>query len=296
VLTDVLTGRLDSLSGAVFPHTCDTIQRLSDIWRLNTGFPFFADVVLPVKLNSQSAREYFEAVLRKFRADLEAGFDITITDEALAVSIKLYNIIRSYLRKIWEIHAARPWLISGSDLNRVAMASMILERETAAAMLADLADGLGRLQAQEGKPRRRVMLVGSLCCQPDIYSILERSGADVVWDDLCTGSRYFEGLVAEGGDPVAAIAERYYSRVICPAKHSSVTARAENIVSAVREHRIDGVIFLMLKFCDPHAFDYPDIKGFLDAQGIPSMLLEIEGGLPPEGALTTRFETFIEML
>jgi benzoyl-CoA reductase subunit C len=64
----------------------------------------------------------------------------------------------------------------------------------------------------------------------------------------------------------------------------------------VREHKVDGVIFLMLKFCDPHAFDYPYLKGFLDAENVPSMLLEIEGQLPPEGQLMTRFETFIEML
>ena len=37
-LADVLSGRLDFLDGTVFPHTCDSIQRLSDIWRLNTTY------------------------------------------------------------------------------------------------------------------------------------------------------------------------------------------------------------------------------------------------------------------
>ena len=71
VLESALSGKLDYLDGMIFPHTCDTIQRLSDIWRLNTDFGFFADVVLPVKLNSESAKEYMEDVLRKFRGDLE---------------------------------------------------------------------------------------------------------------------------------------------------------------------------------------------------------------------------------
>jgi benzoyl-CoA reductase subunit C len=295
VLSDVLTGKLDALSGAVFPHTCDTIQRLSDIWRMNTKFPFFADVVFPVKLNTASARDYFEDVLRKFRSDLEQGFGAAVTDEALKGSIRLYNIIRSSLRKIWDLHGANPGSISGGDLNRIVMTAMILERETAASMLADLADELGKaVPVKTG--RKRVMLVGSLCSQPDIYAILEQAGADVVWDDLCTGSRYFEGLIREDGDPITAIAERYYGRIICPAKHSSTTARGEHLLKAVEEHRIEGVIFLMLKFCDPHAFDYPYLKGFLDGKKVPSMLLEIEGQLPPEGQLLTRFETFVEML
>jgi benzoyl-CoA reductase/2-hydroxyglutaryl-CoA dehydratase subunit BcrC/BadD/HgdB len=75
-----------------------------------------------------------------------------------------------------------------------------------------------------------------------------------------------------------------------------VTGRGENLVTLSREHGVQGVIFLQLKFCDPHSFDYPYLKETLDKAGIPSMLLEIEAQLPPEGQLLTRFETFIQML
>ena len=68
-LEDALSGRLAFLDGVVFPHTCDSIQRLSDIWRLNIPYGFHTDVVLPVKLNTDSAREYMINVLKAFRAD-----------------------------------------------------------------------------------------------------------------------------------------------------------------------------------------------------------------------------------
>lgn len=296
VLSEALSGRLDYLDGAVFPHTCDTIQRLSDIWRLNTSFRFFSDIVLPVKLTTESAREYFEAVLRKFKSELEIGFSMTVTDDALHASIRTYNAIRTSLKDIYELHEKNPRLIPGSALNACVTASMILDRDEAAALLKSLADGLKTQTVAPDPSRKRIMLAGSVCSQPDVYSLIERSGADVVWDDLCTGSRYFEGMVSEEGDPMEAIAERYYSRIICPAKHSSVTARGNNLVKSAIDHKIDGVIFLMLKFCDPHAFDYPYLKAFLDRENIPGMLLEIEGQLPPEGQLLTRFETFVEML
>jgi benzoyl-CoA reductase/2-hydroxyglutaryl-CoA dehydratase subunit BcrC/BadD/HgdB len=118
----------------------------------------------------------------------------------------------------------------------------------------------------------------------------------VVWDDLCTGSRYFEGTISVGGDPINALAQRYFERIICPAKHSSITARGENLIRYVHEHDIHGVIFLLLKFCDPHSFDYPYLKEYLDKEGMPNMLLEIESQLPPEGQLLTRFDTFVQML
>ena len=40
VLEDSLSGKLDFIDGTVFPHTCDSIQRLSDIWRLNKKYNF----------------------------------------------------------------------------------------------------------------------------------------------------------------------------------------------------------------------------------------------------------------
>jgi benzoyl-CoA reductase/2-hydroxyglutaryl-CoA dehydratase subunit BcrC/BadD/HgdB len=56
------------------------------------------------------------------------------------------------------------------------------------------------------------------------------------------------------------------------------------------------VVFLLLKFCDPHAFDYPYLKGKLGERKVPSLLLEIEPGGVPQGAVETRLEAFVETL
>ena len=92
--------------------------------------------------------------------------------------------------------------------------------------------------------------------------------------------------------PVTAIAQRYIERPVCPAKHAGIDMRAENLVRTVRDCRADGVVFLLLKFCDPHAFDYPYIKEALDREKIPSLLLEIEDQTQAGGQLETRLETF----
>ena len=295
-LTDVLTGSLDYLDGAVFPHTCDTMQRLSDIWRLNTSFHFFADIVLPVKLTTESSRQYMVDVLRRFKTDLEKAFSLSITDDGLKKSMVTFNTIRSSLKALYSLHATYPSILAGGELNSIVRASMIFDREQAALMLEELVHELKKSSPEIPTAKKRVMLVGSICDQPDFYRMLEQAGADIVWDDLCTGSRYFEGAIGDRSDPITALAERYYSRIICPSKHSSITARGDNLMENVRDHKAQGVIFLQLKFCDPHSFDYPYLKEYLDKENIPSMLLEIEGQLPPEGQLLTRFETFVQML
>ena len=64
----------------------------------------------------------------------------------------------------------------------------------------------------------------------------------------------------------------------------------------VENNRAQGVIFVILKFCDPHAFDYPHIRQILEKAGIPSMLLEIEDQQTSEEQVKTRVEAFVELL
>lgn len=53
---------------------------------------------------------------------------------------------------------------------------------------------------------------------------------------------------------------------------------------------------MLLKFCDPHAFDYPYLKESLAAVSIPSLLLEVEDQPQAQGQLQTRIEAFLETL
>lgn len=294
-LTDSMEGSLDFLDGTVFPHSCDSIQRLSDIWRMNTNHGFFADVVLPVKLTTESARQYMIDVMARFKDELERYFGRPISNEDLGNSISHYNKIRSLLKELYEMRSKDPSLLSGSDLCSLMKASFVMDRDDLLVLLTALVEELKRKPSGQGYQGKRLMLVGSVCDHPDIHSIIERSGGDVVWDDLCTGTRYF-GSIEEGKDPLAAISDRYFERPVCPAKHKSVTARGDHIVEQAKRHGIDGVIFLYLKFCDPHSFDYPYIREALEKAHIPSMLFEIEDRLLPEAQLLTRLETFIQML
>jgi benzoyl-CoA reductase subunit C len=296
-LEDALGNRLSFLDGVVFPHTCDSIQRLSDIWRLNIGQGFHLDLVLPVKLNTPSARQYLVDVLNRFREELGAKLGVAITEDDLRAAIALYNRIRGALTQIYKLTGDRPGILKGSDLYALTRAAMIMDRSRLAPLLEEVVSELERAPLEGTEPeRKRIILSGGVCNHPDIYSVIEKAGGAVVGDDLCTGSRYFTGLIDEKEDPVTALAERLLERVVCPAKHRGLTDRADHLVRLAREKQAQGVVFFLLKFCDPHAFDYPYLKGALDLVGIASMVIEVEDRLPADGQLRTRFEAFIEMI
>jgi bzd-type benzoyl-CoA reductase N subunit len=295
-LDDALLGKLDFLDGTVFPHTCDSIQRLSDIWRLNTGFDLHLDLVLPVKLNTQSAENYMQAVIKKFRRDLEAGLKVKITDRKLKKAIQTFNQIRTCLQRIYEIRRDHCGKVSSRDLHAIVKASMVMDRNVLSDRLSAVVDQLHNQKSGTDTPRKRLVLTGGICSMPEIYQPIEEAGGTVVWDDFCTGSRYFEGTVDPEGNPLNSIGQRYFNRVICPAKHRDCFSRGNSLLKMAENTRAQGVIFVLLKFCDPHAFDFPYIKELLDRAGIPSMLLEIEDQQISAEQLRTRIEAFIELL
>ena len=175
-LEDALGNRLSFLDGAVFPHTCDSIQRLSDIWRLNVGQGFHLDLVLPVKLNTESARQYLVDVLQRFRKELGAKLGVAITDGDLRAAIALYNRIRGALTQIHTLAGDRPGILKGGDLYALTRAAMIMDRARLAPLLEEVVLGAGkgagggeRGKAEKDHPLRRRL-------QPPRYLFGHRGG------------------------------------------------------------------------------------------------------------------------
>lgn len=297
VFEDALSGELDFLDVMAFPHSCDTMQRLSDIWRLNIKNTVHLDLLFPVHLKSEAAQDYMEAVLERFRKGMEQVFQVDISKDAMQNAISLMNRIRASLTALYKLRAAHSASISGSDLSHVVQGAMILDRLEVADKLEALVSALkGTHTPTRTAPAKRVLLSGGVCLHPDIHTIIEEQGGAVAWDDLCTGSRYFDVQVPEDLPPIPAIAKRFLNRAICPAKHGGTTRRGGDLLKLISTHRIDGVIFLFLKFCDPHGFDYPDLKTTLETAGIPTLFLEVETGKPVDGPTRTRVETFLQIL
>jgi bcr-type benzoyl-CoA reductase subunit C len=295
-LDDALSGELDFLDGIVFPHTCDTIQRLSDIWRINAKTGFHLDVVLPAKLNTESARAYMTSVLTEAKNKLETLLDKTIGDAELKDAIETYNGIRAAMQRLYTLRSEYPNIVPGSDVHTLLRASMVMDRGEFLIRLTQILELLEPQSADRAAAAKRVFLSGGVCNLPDLYSLIASAGGVVVGDDLCTGSRGLTGLIDTAADPLAAISQRYAGRAICPSKHAGITRRGEELVHQVKVAGAQGVIFIFLKFCDPHGFDYPYLKAMLADEGIPSLNIELGEGREGRGQLETRCGAFIEML
>ena len=305
ILEDSLSGRLDFLYGTVFPQTCDAIQRLSDIWRMKAKYTFFADLSWPAKLNSPSSHEYVMDILKRFKKELETASGKPISDADLISAIKISNSIRDNIHKLYQLNASHPGTIASNDLYTIIKGSMVMDRNIVTAQLPLIVEKLKNKQKTSTKGKR-IIISGSYCDFPALTQTIEAAGGYIVGDDFCTGQRWFDDQIEinpnpmnqdpTNQDPLYAIAQRYIHRMPCPAKHKGLNTRGDEILFQVEKLKADGVVFLMTKFCDPHAFDYPYIKTMLDNKKIKSIYIETNDPDRGSAQITTRIETFIQII
>jgi benzoyl-CoA reductase/2-hydroxyglutaryl-CoA dehydratase subunit BcrC/BadD/HgdB len=200
----------------------------------------------------------------------------------------LYNQQRRLLATLYERRgpAQQRWALT--------TASMLMPVTEHNALLQSFLDGAAGASSTADE-RPAVLLVGAILDDPAILQLVEELGGRVVGDDLCTGSRFFEQLVDETKEPYVALTERYMQRPSCPAKHNPTERHAERLQQLRQDTSAQGVVFVLPKFCDPHAFDYVPLRADLSQAGVPHLLIETDV-TTPTGQLRTRLQAFLEML
>jgi len=292
-LGEALEGKYGFLEGLVVVNSCDPMRRMYDVWRHNLGGDFIRLLDLP-RVNSAEAAAYYRECLQKLMADVETHFKVKITDAALADAIGSLNMNRSLLRELYRVNREKGLPLSAAQVRTVVEAGTVLPVDVFNGLLKRLLDELGDNAAGD-REGPRILITGSVMDNPQILELIERGGAKVVGDDLCSGTRLFWDTVERVSDPLTDLSRHYLGRTPCP-RMKDAPKRFDHVIRMVDEFRVDGVIFYTLKFCDPFLFDVPLLKAQLAEKGIPTLLLEGDYTPGTLGRVRTRIEAFIEML
>jgi bzd-type benzoyl-CoA reductase N subunit len=291
ILEQAVSGELDPvLAGVVLAHTCDAMQALADLWRIHRAGSGFVDTVMqPANLGTPAAHAYLVAELDRFRRSLAAFAGQPLSDDQLAASVVLYDETR---RLVAGLHGERDRL-SAAAFYAVLDAAQAMPREDFNPLLANLLVGL---DAAPPRPTgSRLFLAGAILDEPRLLDLVDEMGAQVVGDDLCSGMRHFWGAVGSGPDPLDALAGYYLRRPPCPTKLHPAHDPGRHLVDQARQVGAGGVLFVLLKFCEPHAFDHALALPALERAGLPYLVLEMEQ-VPSIEALRTRLQAFLEIL
>jgi benzoyl-CoA reductase subunit C len=289
-----LDGTYRYLSGVVIPHSCDVITKMNDLWSYRLDYPDFCEYLwYPHKVRDATAREAFVEEIRRLKNRIEEFTDRPISDAALKESIVRHNESRRLLKQLYELRKAASPAVTGTEALCVTLSSLLVPKDEHSLRLQELLEALPQ-RAQE-KPRPRILLSAAVLDDFELVEAIEGLGGLVVADDSCTGIRSFWGETAEDGDPIESIADRYLRKIPCPRSFDSAS-RTDFLMQNIRDYSADGVIMYILRCCDAHLFQLPDLQQKLKAAGVPVLYLQGDHSTSIAEETRNRIAAFIEML
>ena len=299
-----LKGNYAFLDGYVMPHACDNIVKLYDLWAHNIKHTYAHFVNVPHTLSPPSL-EFFTTELSTFKRSLERFVGHDITAAAIRRSIRLHNQQRALVRRLYRLRRRDPPPLSGTEMTKVLSAAMSLPVTEANELLESvISEVKARSPLQGKKGGVRLMIYGTGNEEATFIEMVEETGAQVVVDDLCFGTRPYWFEVEATDDLLAGIARSYLEKIHCPRTYrqspgshqEDLENRFGYIYQLARDFKVQGVIFFILRYCDTHCFDAPDVKEYLEGTGLPVLQIEEEYPISAIGRLRTRIEAFLEMI
>lgn len=303
VFDAALKGRYDFLDGMVLPHQCDSMERTVDVWSYNLNLPYWHFLNFPHTTDDPSLA-FTSEILRIFVNTLERFTGKQITRERLREAVEAHNRNRRAMRALYALRKADPPLISGTEMMKVLVAAMSLPVEESTALIEGVAGEVERRKDGLPKGAARIMLVGDQIDDAAIIQAIEGTGARLVMDDLSMGSKIYWQDVDTTDDPIDGIAERYLRKLKLPTTYvgtgdtyqENLKARFGHMVQYVEEFKVNGVILLIYKYCDPYGFEVPAVKSFIESAGTPVLYIEDEYSVSSLARVKTRIEAFLEMI
>jgi benzoyl-CoA reductase subunit C len=303
VFDSVLKGTYSYLDGVVIPHLCDSTSRTYDTWAYNVQLPYSHFLNVP-HATDQPSLEFFKAVMGTFIKSLERFTGQSISEEALAQSVKAHNRNRETMRKLYALRQSNPPLISGVEMTKVLVAAMSLPVDESTRLIASVIDEVKGRATKAPATSARIMIVGDQIDDTAMIEIVEAAGAWMVMDDMSIGSKIYWLDADETKNPLDGIAERYLRKIALPTTFvgagkpypESLEDRFGHVRNYVKDFDVNGAILFIYKYCDPYGFEVPALKSYIEGLGVPVLYLEDEYSTSTLGRLKTRIEAFLEMI
>jgi len=296
------------LSDAIInPLTCDGRTKLSEI--LSDYKPIWYMTPPRVKDDPQSLSLWKEE-MQVIRGKIEELTGTKITKNNLRSSIEVMQRATKAFRRLQDLRKGPP-VITGRDAMLVNQTSLWDDIERWTQKTDELCDELEKRVEQKNwacpPDTSRVMVTGTPMLWPDSWKVpnlIEESNPPgvLVVDEQCSSDRILYDPVGVDewtmSDMFDAVSERYLMASTCPcftSEHGNED-RVNWIMNRIKEYKVDGVIYYVVRGCILYAMEYARIKRILDRMGLPVYYLDTEYTREDVGQMKTRIEAFLEML
>lgn len=248
---------------------------------------------LPQKPDDPDAREHWGRELAKLKAGLEARFGIEVTEERLRSAIAVMNRERRLRRELAELMRADAPPLTGREL--LDLKSIIsclpgdLEQYQRALKVLP-----ARAPGASAAGRVRVLMTGAPTVHgaEKVVDVVEGSGGLVVCMENCTGVKPILDDVAQDGDPMEAIASKYFGL------HCSVMTPNRRRFEALRrlaaEYRPQCIVELIWQACLTYDVESHLVRRLAEEMDLPYLRIETDYSPSDTARIATRVEALFE--
>ncbi|MHA2155573.1 MAG: 2-hydroxyacyl-CoA dehydratase subunit D [Candidatus Hodarchaeales archaeon] len=288
ILDNGLVDGYKDLKGIMFSTgTCDSLQNVSDIWQKVFPNQLTYNLTFPIQSNT-AAIKYLVNEFKQFLSLLEKNFGL-FSSFNLKESIQKYNQKRKILQNIANFVSKGH--LHYASLAKIAYLSDLLPVNEFTRLFRNLSPTDGKSSSsQEETPR--LLVSGGMWDNWKLFDIPEWDG--LVADDLSFGYRNFSYFLPET-DSLESYVKSQLTRIPEPTAYDE-NHRLESLEKQIKDHKIDGVVLLTMKFCDPDAFELVPLRKHLESLEIPFLNLETSPDLSNLAQLRTRLSAFSEIL
>jgi benzoyl-CoA reductase/2-hydroxyglutaryl-CoA dehydratase subunit BcrC/BadD/HgdB len=253
------------------------------------------ELSIPITRTLEARHNYLKSVVKSVTNGLEEITGKKMTPDSLAQAARLYGRTRNLQRRLYQIRHDRPGLIRNHDFYTAVKAGFFLPADVYSTMLEALLEQLEKLDGN-GSSGPRLLLSGMVFDPLEIYKFFDDSGAWIIDDDFANGWRTVSKKELKTEDLVEGITEFLFNPAPCCCIYNPDNDRHPYLLNKVKESGADGVLFWYIKFCEPDAFDRPQLMASLKDGGIPVAFIDLELTMTNFDALKTRINAFCEIL
>lgn len=288
-----IQGTYEGMSAVMIPTLCDTFRCITQNWKVSVPGVEMLAVTYP-QTRDAAGEEFLCSELVQIRGALERLSGKKITEEALADAIEIYNEHSVAMMRFAEVANEHLDVIRPQVRHAVMKSAWFMDKKAHTALVQTLTAELRKRPVYRGT-EKKVLLTGIMAEPMELHRILEENGLSVVEDDLGQETRQYRTAIPDGADGLHRLAAQW-SRIDCSLAHSSHKDRIRLLRRRAGELRVDGVIFCMMKFCDPEEYDYPLIADAMREMGIPTLFQEIDLQAGSLEQARTRIQALSEVL
>jgi len=289
-----MTGKYDGLKAVLIPSECDTLKCVCENFKVAVPKLPVIGITIPHNRTIQAAHQHLLEEFDYINAALEKVRTPDCKPLGMEDAFAIYEDWRKTARAFTDLVPDHLNTITPKIRHSVLKAAWFMDKKVYTEKLKAVNAALRDLPKEEFTGTRLV-LTGIMLDAENVLDLLEELHVGVVDDLLCHESLQFRTLAREGGSARDKIAGRILDVKGVSPLYEPMKPRGDLLADVAQQRGAAGVLFCLLKFCDPEAFDQPLVQKDLERRGVPMLSIENDQLVESVGQLRTRIQGFLEL-